>query len=210
MQTLRPFVLCIVLFALALIALPGYAAPQSSAGNTAGTTGQVHGVFAVELTKSLDSKKLKPGDEVEAKLVTDLHAADGVTIRRGSKVIGHVTEAKARSKGDTESVLTIVFDKIGGPGGADMPIKSVIQAVAPNPNPGPNTGGGVGYGGMSETMEKPATPSLSAQSAPQLTDQSTGVLGIKNLQLGTDGTLISSGKELKLDSGTRILLGATM
>jgi len=48
-------------------------------------------------------------------------------------VIGHVTESKARSKGDTESALAINFDKIIRTGG-ETPIKSVIQAVAPNPN----------------------------------------------------------------------------
>jgi hypothetical protein len=168
------------------------------------------GVFAVELLKPLDSKKLKPGDEVEAKLPAEVRTPGGTTIPRGSKIIGHVTEAKARSKGDPESQLGIVFDKISRSGGEDTAIKGVIQAVAPNPNPEVQTGGGIGYGGMSETMEKPPTPSQGTRSVPLLTNDSIGVLGIKNLELGTDGVLTSTGKEVKLDSGTRVLLNVSM
>lgn len=92
------------------------ASPAAYSGQAAAAGGPIHGVFAVQLAKSLDSKKLKQGDEVEAKVAADIHAADGMTIPRGSKVIGHVTEAKARSKGDPESALGIAFDKIGPAG----------------------------------------------------------------------------------------------
>jgi hypothetical protein len=190
--------------------LPGPAPTQSSAAQTTAAANQVHGLFTVELAKSLDSKKLKPGDEVDGKLLMDLHAADGVTIHRGSKVIGHVIEAKARSKGDSESALAIGFDKIVRPGGEDTPINSVIQAVAPNPNAEVNTGGGIGYGDMKQATAAPPSPDASRGPVPLLTEDSTGVLGIKNLQLGPDGVLTSSGKEVKLESGTRILLKASM
>jgi len=164
----------------------------------------------VELAKSVDSKKLKEGDGVDAKVTSDIHTADGMTIPRGSKVIGHVTVAKARSKGDAESALGIVFDKISRQGGEDTPIKSVIQAVAPNPSSGADSAGGIGYGGLSEATTKPPVPTQTKPSVPILNEQSTGVLGIKNLQLGPDGVLTSSGKEVKLDSGTRILLNVTL
>jgi hypothetical protein len=35
-------------------------------------------------------------------------------------------------------------------------------------------------------------------------------MGIKNLQLGANGVFISSGNEVKLDSGIRLLLEVTM
>jgi hypothetical protein len=185
---------------------PGQAPAQSSAAPA--TAGQVQGFFTMELTKSVDSKKLKDGDEVDAKLVTDVHAADNVTFPRGSKVIGHVTESKARSKGDTESALAINFDKIIRTGG-ETPIKSVIQAVAPNPNAGVTTGGGVGYGDLKAATSAPPAPDTSRGPTPLLNEQSVGVLGIKNLQLSPDGVLTSGGKEVKLDSGTRVLLKAS-
>src|SRR6202790_3243163 len=51
-----------------------------------------------ELTGSLDSKKVKPGDAVNARTATDLKSTDGRTILpKGSKLVGHVTQASARS-----------------------------------------------------------------------------------------------------------------
>ncbi len=188
---------------------PGQAATQSSAVHSAAAVAQETGVFTVELAKSLDSKKLKEGDEVDAKMAGGIRTSDGTMIPRGAKVVGHVTQAKARSKGDTESALAIAFDKIIRPGGGDIPIKSVVQAVAPNPSSGTDSGG-VSYSGLSEATEKGALSSQTARSVPILNEQSRGVLGIKNLQLGPDGVLISSGKEVKLDSGTQILLDVTM
>ncbi len=184
--------------------------PTQSAMQSSASAGQQHGVFQIELTKPLDSKKLKQGDVVEAKVLSQVRTPNGTTIPRGAKVTGHVTEVKARSKGDANSQLGIVFDKISRPGGEDLAMKGVIQALAPNPNADVTTGGGIGYGGMSETMEKPLTPSQGTGNVPLLNDQSTGVLGIKNLELGSDGVLTSSGKEIKLDSGSRILLNATL
>lgn len=78
--------------------------------------------------------------------------------------------------------------------------------MGPNPNAGSDSPGGIGYGGLNEATTKPAIPSTTKQAVPLLNDQSTGVVGIKNLQLGPDGVLTSSGKEVKLDSGTQLML----
>ena len=59
----------------------------------------------VLLAKSIDSKKLKAGDEVDAKTAAILHLTDGTVISRGAKVIGHVTQGRARSSGDAESAF---------------------------------------------------------------------------------------------------------
>jgi hypothetical protein len=163
----------------------------------------------VFLDKSIDSKKLKSGEEIDGKVATNVQLKDGTVISRGAKVVGHVTEAKARSNGDAESALGIVFDKIDLPGGKDLAITSVVQAVGPNPNAQINTGGGIDYGGMNEMTEKSAAPQSSFTApVPRLNDQSVGVLGIKNLQLGTDGVLTSNQKTVKLDSGTQLMVQA--
>jgi hypothetical protein len=168
-----------------------------------------HGFVSVELAKSLNSKKLREGDEIDAKVAADIKTGDGATIPRGTKLIGHVTEAKARSKGDSESTLGIVFDKISRTGSGDMPIKSVVWAAAPNPKPD-SPAGGVGYVGLSEAVEKATFPTPATTGVPLLNEQSTGVLGIKSLQLGPNGVFTSTGKEVKLDSGMQILLNLTM
>src|SRR5690349_5632091 len=84
-----------------------------------------------ELTKSLDAKKAKPGDEVDAKLTQDVKENGKVVLHKGSKLVGHVTEAQAKSKENAESKLGVVFDKAVLKGGEEMAFNGVIQAVAP-------------------------------------------------------------------------------
>jgi hypothetical protein len=188
------------------------AAMQPSAAQSASGTGKSHGTFTVELTKALDSKKVKVGDAVEAKLTGGITLPNGTPVARGTNLVGHVTVATARSSGGSDSTLGIVFDKITRSGGEDTPINGVVQAAAPNPNADVGTGGsGVDYGNtMKAAGANPPNPDASRPPVKLLNEQSVGVLGIKNLQLGPDGVFTSSGKEVKLDSGTRILLNVTM
>jgi hypothetical protein len=200
-----------MLLATSFLCLDKNATAQQSSTMAASRTAAQKGMSAeipLQLAKSMDSKKLKAGDEVDGKTATILHLSDGTLVSRGTKVVGHVTQAKARSSGDAESALGIVFDKISLPNGMELAITSVIQAVAPNPNAGVDTGGSISGGGLNEMTEK-STMSQSAQpSAPLLNDRSVGVLGIKNLRLGADGVLSSDQKAVKLDSGTQILVQA--
>jgi hypothetical protein len=84
-----------------------------------------------ELTKPLDAKKNKVGDQVMARTTEDVKSGGQVVIPRGSKLIGHVTEAKAKAKGESESSLGIVFDKaVPKGGGPEVPVHAVIQALA--------------------------------------------------------------------------------
>ena len=97
-----------------------------SAGLQSGTT------FEAELSKTVEAKKCKPGDRVEAKATKDVKSSsDGqVVVPKGSKIIGRVTEAKARGKGQAESSLGILFEKAVTKDGQEIPLNVVIQAVA--------------------------------------------------------------------------------
>jgi len=83
------------------------------------------------LTKPVDAKKARPGDQVTAKLTQDVKSNGHVVLHKGSKLLGHVTEAQARGKGQAESKLGIVFDKAQLKGGEDASINAVVQALAP-------------------------------------------------------------------------------
>ena len=67
-------------------------------GGSAATTTQF--LIGGTLAASLDSRKKKAGEEVVVKTIGDMRMSDGTVIPRGTKVIGHITEAKARSGGD--------------------------------------------------------------------------------------------------------------
>jgi len=185
-----------------------FTAPTSSGGNTA--TQAVKRIFIpVPLSSSLDSRKLKTGDEVILKTVANLSLTDGSTIPRGTRVVGHVTEAKARAKGDAQSSLAIAFDKLDLPDGKTEAISGVIQAVGPDLSAAYPGGGGVVYTDVARTTYMPSV-SADPRSVPMLNEQSVGVVGIKNLQLAADGVLTSDSKSVKLESGTQVLLQVQM
>jgi hypothetical protein len=163
-------------------------------------------VIPAFLNTVLDSKKRNAGDRVEAKTAAPVHLPNGTLIPRGAKIMGHITEAKARSKGDTESSLGLVFDSIAAPGGRTIDIKASPRAVAPNPSSG-ESDDGIGYGDLKQTVSH-SQPGSQSEPVAILDEQSVGVHGIKNLSLASDGVLRSDGKTVKLDHGSQLLLQA--
>jgi hypothetical protein len=98
---------------------------QSDVSLAAGTA------INAELNSSIDSKKAKSGDSVMAHTTEAVKSGDDRTILpKGTKLIGHITQASARSKGDTESALGIGFDKAILKGGEEVPLNVMIQALA--------------------------------------------------------------------------------
>jgi len=173
---------------------------------TSATAGQKSSQVFIPLSlgTSLDSHKRKAGEEVVAKVAANVHLAGGSVISRGTKVVGHVTESKARSGGDSESSMTIAFDKINTQDGKTLAITGLMQAVGPNPNES-STGGGVNYAGLNQTVQHTTAGSSEGPTA-LLSEDSVGVRGIEHLTLGPDGVLRSDGKQVKLESGAQILL----
>jgi hypothetical protein len=201
--------------------------------------------FTVELSSSLDSKKVKPGDTFTAKTTETLKSADDrIMLPKGAKVIGHVTQASARGKGAADSELGMAFDKVILKDGQEMPLKVTVQALAPPANTGSASAGGPDLDTMGNSSPgRPSAPtnnpSMSgsrgarptpnypteggaqsgAADAPgsmntsgQLSPNSRGVYGMDGLRLAAapndaQATVITSnGKNVHLDSGTRLLL----
>ncbi len=109
-------------------------AGASASANAGGQSASLQSgtTFEAELSKSVEAKKCKPGDRVEAKATKDVKSsADGqVVVPKGSKILGRVTEAKARGEGQAESSLGIVFEKAVTKDGREIPLNVLIQAVA--------------------------------------------------------------------------------
>lgn len=99
-----------------------------------------------------------------------------------------------------------MFDKLSLQDGKTLTIVGTIRAVAPNPKTDITALSGIGYVGMNETIERPQAQSYAPRNVPLLNEESVGVLGIKNLELGNDGVLTSDGKVVKLESGSQIML----
>lgn len=189
-----------------------------------------------ELNSSVDSKKAKVGDKVEAHTTEEIKYAGKIIVPKGAKLEGHVTEATARSKGDSGSTLAIQFDKAIAKKGEEIPLNVAILAIAaalPDfsggaPGSGSDSRGGAATGngspmGSSHTpTATPATPTfpdgaadatMGSNGAAQLSAKSRGVYGLNDLKLmaassnGSQATVMtSSGKNVHLDGGTRLLL----
>ena len=233
---------------------------QANAGLTSGTT------FNAELNSPVDSRKCKPGDALNAKTTEAVKAEGKTVIPKGSKLVGHVTQATARAKGEAESSLGVVFDKAILKNGEEIPLNVAIQALASAQSGASAAGsemdtmgglsgsaagsgmaggrGGLGgvtsaAGGAAGTVTNTAASVGGAaggavnstanaagnvagasrgavgglNAAGQLTSNSQGVFGLNGLNLNTaasnatQGTMITSaGKNVHLDSGTRMLL----
>ena len=104
------------------------AAPTQN-GQTNASLGSGSAINA-ELTAPVDSKKAKPGDPVAARTTEPAKSNGKTVIPKGSKLVGHVTQASARAKGDSESALGIVFDKAILKNGQEVPLNVAIQALA--------------------------------------------------------------------------------
>jgi hypothetical protein len=169
-------------------------------------------VIPVELRKTIDAKKVKTGDEVEAKITQDLKANNGdVVLPKDTKVMGHITEVQARSKEQKESQIGIAFNHVIMKNGTDVNLPMSIQAIiAPpssnnNDNAGapqtssmpsgggatPSAGGRAGMGGgapsqgtaTTSTPDVPTTSQNTGAVRPAITGNTQGVVGISDVQL---------------------------
>jgi hypothetical protein len=109
----------------------GAAASSGSAQAGQGSASLANGsAFNAALNAPLNSKKAKSGDPVTAH-TTDAAKSDGKTVLpKGTKLVGHVTQASARANGESESALGIVFDKAILKNGQEVPLNVAIQALA--------------------------------------------------------------------------------
>lgn len=235
-------------------------AGNSSASLASGST------LNATLSAPVDSKKCKPGDPVTARSTEPAKSDSKTVFPKGTKFVGHVTQASSRAKGDSESAVGIVFDKAILRSGEEVPVNFAIQAMASAESSAAVAGsdvdtmggmgasaagsgaaggrgalGGVGStaGGAVGTVTNTAARAGSAaggavnatantagnvagesrgaigglNAAGQLTSNSQGVFGLNGLNLSsaasnsTQGSVITSaGKNVHLDSGTRMLL----
>ena len=170
-------------------------------------------VIPVEVSKTIDAKKAKTGDEVVATVTADMISSRGdVVVPKNTKVIGHVTEAQARNKEQKQSELGIAFDRAivkGDQMQLPMSIQAVIAPPSSNqgeggpesPGPAPSMGtssnspmGGSRQGGTAGTnpsgqsqhnYPQGSIPSESQPSAnrPPINGDTEGVIGISDVKL---------------------------
>jgi hypothetical protein len=194
---------------------PGLSASHLPAGST----------LQAELTRPVDARKNKAGDEVLGKLTHDVKGSGTFVIPKGSRLVGHVTEVKARSTDQASSEVGIAFDRAVLKNGVEMALALRIQAIgrAQVVPPGENdlasgtttvAPGGL-LGGVGSTTTGAASDVGDASRAAGLAPTSQGVIGFRGLTLSNQtsasasdqGSVISSSTgNVHLDSGTEMIL----
>jgi hypothetical protein len=187
-------------------------------------------ILMIELTKSLGVQKNKPEDQVFARTTTDVRSGGQVVIPKGSKLIGHLTEAQARTTEDNStSKLGIVFDRAVLDDGSEIAFHAVIQALT---SPG-HAGTDAAMGSMTSGTTSGANASTAgntsgsavgatigsanagAATGVTFNNLSYGVIGLPGLALepapsgskNPQSSLITSTtKNVKLQSGSRMIL----
>ena len=149
------------------------APPSASAENNASTALPSGTAIPVALSKSIDAKKAKAGDPIEARTTMDLLSHGQIVVPRDCKVIGHVTAASSRSKDSPDSTLGIAFDHILMKDGRDLPIHAAVEAIGRPLNemavPGKESVGKI-------PMDVPADAPIWARSTTGTSSRPTGTL----------------------------------
>lgn len=124
-------------FAVATLCATGAMAQAPPSAENTGSDASLTGGTAINaaLNSSIDSRKAKPGEQITAHITDAVKSSDGrMILPKGTKLVGHVTQASARSKDQGESMLAIQFDKAVLRDGHEVPLQNaVLQAVAAPP-----------------------------------------------------------------------------
>ncbi|MCU1318910.1 MAG: hypothetical protein JWP98_428 [Edaphobacter sp.] len=84
---------------------------------------------SAELTKRIDTKNAKVGDEVNAKTTSTANLADGTNLPKGTRLVGKVTDVRAKSSADKTSHLAFALDRAVLRDGREIPVRAVLTSV---------------------------------------------------------------------------------
>jgi hypothetical protein len=207
-------------------AAPSSTAATANSGNSSASISNGTKIDAT-LATSLDAKRSKPGDEVEARTEEDVKQDGKVVLKRGTHLVGHVTQAQARAGGQTQSQLGIVFDHAVMKDGQEVPFSAAIQALASAQSAAGSgsedmmaSGGGMGatqgsargggglVGGVASTAGATTGSVMNASSSVPL--NAGGTLNTVTRSSGAVGGLTSTGRLASNSSGVFGLEGLSI
>lgn len=188
------------------------------------------------LMKPIDAEQSKPGDEVDAKASAAVKVGGRVIIPAGTKLVGHITQVKAKSDDERTSTVLVAFDKAILKSGAEVPLHAAIASIArpqasasptdalpgdmgmpaetmgsPSATPRGGVGGGGGLIGSTSSTGNAKRKSTSAAAPPpapgQEPDSEPKSTAAFTIEQRENGSVISSNsRNVHLDSGTQLLL----
>jgi hypothetical protein len=172
-----------------------------------------------ELTKKIDTKNAKVGDAVEAKVLTPSKLPDGTELQKGSKLVGKVTDVKARGKEDKNSHLAFSLDRAQTKDGQEIQVQTTVVSVTAPSNtasagltPAPTTGGtgsSATTGAGSSQGESTMGGMLKNSKDRVPVGNMPGVMLAGSNDASTAGTLHAQDQNIELASGTTLILNVS-
>ena len=189
-----------------------------------------------ELTKPVDAKMSKVGDEVIATTTQDVTAGGKVVVPSGSKVIGRIMGVRVQNSEQSTSQVGIAFNRAVLKSGKEIPVALTIQAIGSSPDAAASAAAGASaaqraYGGgilIGTSSTKGAVVTTASHTTGtmvntvdhqgaaangSLSASSQGVVGLRGLSLfsqttpfATASVVSSQGNNVHLDSGTEMIL----
>lgn len=122
--------------ALATLAQQTETKSAASGGNqTSVATGPADGIsiqtgtrLAAELQKSLDARHAQVGDQVVLRTTESLKSEGRTVVRKGARLLGHITEIERNTSKSSASRLSMVFDQLQN-GPLTVPITATIVSL---------------------------------------------------------------------------------
>ncbi|MGC1870467.1 MAG: hypothetical protein WA700_05870 [Acidobacteriaceae bacterium] len=190
MNCLRSYALGV---AAALISLPMYASMQTQPQNLNLVSANA------ELTQALNSKSTRQGQNVTAKLTSNVKANGQTELPKGTVLMGKVAQVQNAYANGNGSKISIVFNEARLSSGREVPIKATLLGAYPPVTPG------VGQGPSAYMMVQPRhIPN------DQKVQQDPGTLShvmLKSaVQSNVSGVFLSKKHDINLHRGTRLQL----
>jgi len=203
------------------------ASASASAGGTSADLSSGTKIDAT-LAGSLDARKNRVGDRVEARTAQDIKQDGKVVLKKGTSLVGRVTQVQAHTNEQTQSELGIAFDHAMMNGQA-VPFNATIQALAASQSSvaaaagsddlmmsggamgaasGTARGGGGLLGGVSSTAGG-AVGSV-VNTAGSVSGNAAGTVGAATHSAGAVGGLTSAGRLSSNSTGVFGLQGLSI
>lgn len=215
-------------FAIQTDAAKTQAAAQQGSPESTGTFRPGAGtVITVELIKSIDTKKVKTGDPVEASVEQDLLYNGKIIIPHDAKVLGKISEVTPATKEQPSARLGLVFEKIVLKDKKELPMQypAVVMALAgpirmhststtqtsdmPVQMEKGRSSGGAAIDAVGNNANL-AGANMRAMGEGAIGASDRGVIGIKHLTLETESNgmtvVVSSKGDVKLESAVQLVL----
>lgn len=153
--------------------------------------------LAGQLQNTIDVRKAKVGDQVVLRTTQAIKSEGRTIVGKGARLVGHVTEVAQKTKGNSESHIAILFDRLEH-GSLSLPISVNISSItAVRTSASANSDDLFSSSASAEASARSNTSASSANSS----GLAGGVGGIVNSTTSTVGSVVG---------GTTAAVGSTV